>query len=353
MTISDNLRPILNKKARHLLGFFYIIVFGIQCSPQSDWVAFHGTTMGTTYSITIESKGTTTASAIQRGIDSVLTEINRQMSTYIPTSEISSFNALPPGDTLIISEEFAQVLDISRTVWELTGGAFDVTVYPLVKLWGFGPEADPAWHPPTGDRIEAVRSRIGFSNIWLSPNRELTKRLAGISLDLNAVAKGFGVDQVARYLEGAGISNYLVEIGGEVRCRGTNRQGKRWSVGIDRPAEGSVPGEALESVLQIKNRAVATSGDYRSFHKYKGQYYSHAIDPRNGFPTKSGVASATVVAPTCAFADALATAMMILGEEEGLRLAESLTDVEILLIQRIGNGEFRERMSSGMKRLLR
>lgn len=341
------------KKARLLLGFFYIVLVGTRCSTPPEWIELQGSTMGTTYSITIANKSARPPSGFQEGIDSVLTEINRQMSTYLSTSEISRFNGLEPGESLVISAAFAEVLKVSRRVWELTGGAFDVTVYPLVKLWGFGPEADSTWQPPTPEMIEAARSRVGFSNISLTPQRKLTKRQAGLSLDLNAVAKGFGVDQVALYLESKGVKNYLVEIGGEIRCRGTNHRGQPWSVGIDRPVKGSRPGDALESVLHISNRAVATSGDYRSFHKYQGRFFSHAIDPRNGYPAENGIASATVVAKTCAFADALATAMMILGEDEGIRRAESLKDVEVLLIRRTGNGELRERMSSGMERLLR
>jgi len=161
------------------------------------------------------------------------------------------------------------------------------------------------------------------------------------------------VDQVAQFLDTQGVVNYLVEIGGEIRCRGWNQQGKAWIIGIDRPVAGSAPGDALESVIHVSNEAVATSGDYRAFHYYQGKQYSHAINPRTGYPMENGVASATVVAPTCAFADALATALMIMGEEDGLQLVESLPDVEVLLVIRTDADEFRERLSSGMKALFR
>jgi len=308
--------------------------------------------MGTSYNITLKLSKLTEMDGLKSGIDSVLTAVNHQMSTYDPESEISHFNRMKSGDTLVISSGFAHVVKLSKHFWELTDGAFDVTVYPLIKLWGFGPESNAFWEPPSPAQVQETRSKIGLQFVELD-GQNLTKTRNNISMDLNAIAKGYGVDQVSRYLDLKNIKQYFVEIGGEVRCLGKDKFGEDWSIGIDRPTDGSLPGENLESVIQISKGSVATSGDYRAFHLYAGKRYSHAIDPHSGYPSESNVASATVVAENCASADALATALMILGEEPGIRLINAHPGLEALLIIRAGTDQFRVRTSTGMKELLR
>ncbi|RMF07691.1 MAG: FAD:protein FMN transferase, partial [Candidatus Neomarinimicrobiota bacterium] len=336
----------LTAKARLRLGFLLWIGLLAGCGRSPAGESWSGSTMGTTYHITIRPAAGKTLPRLQQGVDSVLAEINRQMSTWLPESEISRFNRLPAGTWMRLSPEFLAVIRLSFQVWNWTNHRFDLTVYPLVTLWGFGPEQETGWQPPAVTAIDSIRRRIGMEHLQIRGD-SLRKDVDGLELDVNAIAKGYGVDRVGRYLERQGIGNYLVEIGGEVRCRGHKPGGKPWSIGIDRPEWGSLPGERLASVLQLEDGAVATSGDYRAFHSVGDSVISHAIDPTTGRPAQDRVASATVVADSCALADALATSLMVMGAERGMRLIESLPGVEAYLLIRETPTGWRPVMSSG------
>ncbi len=332
------------KKLHFICTLFFILLFSCK---QSEPLLLQGKTMGTTYHIKIMDKIPTdlSASAVQLQIDSLLTDINRQMSTYIPSSEISQFNRAPAGKTFSVSADFMKVLRLALVINRQSGGAFDVTVGPLVDLWGFGKKGGRT-APPKESEINALLTKIGSASVSILNDSTITKTKAGLQLDFGAIAKGYGVDAVARLLKQTGFGNFMVEIGGEVKVCG-QKGDEKWRIGIDRPEAGLQPGEQLQGVLQIKDIAAATSGDYRNYFLNGDSLYSHEIDPRTGRPVQNGVASATVLAPSCMLADAMATAIMIMGAEKGLEWVETKPDVQALIIVHDGKN-FKEIQSSAM-----
>ncbi|MDP6610893.1 MAG: FAD:protein FMN transferase [Candidatus Marinimicrobia bacterium] len=308
--------------------------------------------MGTTYLIRIvpDSDLSIKGEMLKPGIDSILSVVDRQMSTYRLDSEISFFNKLRSGVSLIISEGFATVLNRAVYWGEKTQGALDVTVLPSVLLWRSGKrdrEYLDQWEPPTDYEVEVEMVKVGYGKINLNRSN-LIKSHNGQMIDLNAIAKGWGVDQLFEYIRIVGMKNFMVEIGGEVRTLGKNNKGKNWQIGIDRPMFGTMPGEDIHTVVSVSNQAMATSGNYRNFKEYYNVRYSHIIDPRTGRPTQSNIASVTVVAPNCMDADALATALNVMEVEEGLELVESLDRFEAFWIIKEGEGQFKSMASSGM-----
>jgi thiamine biosynthesis lipoprotein len=303
------------------------------CSPgpEQQVALLQGSTMGTGYSIQIPFPAeSVTAAALHREIEVTLERINGQMSTYLEDSELSRFNADRSTDWFPVSAELAGLVGEALQVSELTGGAFDPTVGPLVNLWGFGPHED-ARSVPTDREIEAAAKRVGFDKLSVREEPPaLKKSVAGLYLDLSAMAKGYGVDRIAGLLDAAGIGNYLVEIGGEVRGRGHNRHGRPWRIAVERP---DVRGRAVHRVLELRDGGMATSGDYRNFFERDGTRYSHTIDPETGRPVTHALASVTVLAPDAARADALATAFMVLGPDAGMALADSLSLSALFIVR--------------------
>ena len=282
---------------------------------------------------------------LQNGVDSVLKEINRQMSTYIPESEISIFNSSLAREPLKVSGQFLNVLNLARQVNGESGGAFDVTVGPAVDLWGFGIK-ERRDEPPSTEDVNRVKEYVGMDKIEISEST-IQKDHDKTELDFSAIAKGFGVDEVAGHLSAKGFENYFVEIGGEVMVKG--RKGNdTWRIGIDRPLIEQSVKRDFEAILEIKDVAVATSGDYRNYFIAGDSLYSHTIDPVTCRPIINGVASVTVIAPNCALADAMATAIMVMGEEKGLQWVESKPGVETMIIVRETDG-FRVTNSSGFR----
>ena len=334
------------KKAQLWLGFF--IVFGlVSCNNRSNIININGFTMGTTYSIKIieNDNNNLEAKSIKSKIDSTLQVINMQMSTYINNSEISIFNRRVDNNWQEISDNFYYVVKNANEISNLTNGAFDITVGPLMELWGFRTTNKELWNPPTNEEVLSVKNYIGFNNIEIQDNA-IRKLNPNLQIDLNAIAKGYGVDVVFELLQKLGFVDILVEIGGEVRCTGLNQDGKYWSIGIDKPIYDVMPGSDLQDFIFLKNSALATSGDYRNYFYYENKIYSHTINPISGYPVEGGPASVSVMASNCLIADALATALMVMGKE-GLSLIESLDNVEALLIQRISENEFKAIKSSG------
>ena len=321
-------------------GLLFMVLFVYSCDSVPLQYRFSGRTMGTTYSVAIISKTSVDVDQIQNGVDSVLAEVNRQMSTYIPESEISQFNCWESTDPFAVFGDFAFVVSRALDIHKLTDGAFDITVMPIVNLWGFFGARQDDWTPPPTKRLTAVLKNIGSDKLKVNGNF-LRKTHPKLQVDVNAIAKGFGVDKVFDYLSNRGFDRCLVEIGGEVRCSGKNQDGNVWQIGIDKPSYGSLPGRDLQSVISLENQAMATSGDYRNFVEWNGEIFSHAIDPQTGYPVEMNVASATVIAQTCLEADALATALMVMGEKAGIELIQSLDDVSCMLIIRAGDGKFR------------
>jgi thiamine biosynthesis lipoprotein len=271
------------------------------------------------------------------------------MSTWESGSDLVRFNHAPAGTWHALPVEFFSVLSYALELAASTGGAYDPTVAPLVDLWGFGP-GQQLHTIPAADAIEAARSRVGWQRIRVDAATRRVFQPGGVSIDLSSVAKGFGVDQVARHLDRAGVASYLVEVGGELRARGRRPDGHAWQVAIERPgaaARAVDRMEEVERVIALEDLATATSGDYRHHFTDAGRRYSHHIDPRTGWPVEHRIASVTTLAADAMHADSIGTAIMVLGEEAGMRYAVE-HDLAVLLILHDGAG-FAERMSPEMR----
>lgn len=296
--------------------------------------------MGTYYRVRVIAESGD-REAIRGLVEERLDAVDRAMSTYRDDSEISRFNRLAAGESLVFSEETWAVLELAWRVREESGAAFDPTVGPLVDAWGFGAPGRNAEPMPPGED-ELTRLRQGVGAIELSPeDRRILKLEARTALDLSAIAKGWAVDRVSEDLTNAGYTNHLVEIGGEVRTAGHSSAGDPWRIAIERPpAQSDTSGAersnetlppGLQQVLEFTNGALATSGDYRNYWERDGTRYSHTIDPRTGRPVEHAVASASVFHKSCALADAYATALMVLGPDDGLHWANQ-NDLAALLL---------------------
>ncbi len=306
-----------------------------------------GKTMGTTYLIKVVTPSQIQSAPLQAHIDELLEQLNQSMSTYLEDSEISRFNRwAETSRPFAVSEDFLKVMLAANEIYSLTQGAWDGTVNPLVNLWGFGRSGPIEKVPPRQEVVQALQ-KVGFHRIEVSPKGYLRKRNAQVTVNLASIAKGYGVDRVARLLNELGYTDYLVEIGGEVFAAGRRRDGKVWKVGINRP-EKSASATAVYKVLSLQDRAMATSGDYRNFVEIDGQFYSHIIDPRSGYPVSHGVVSATVVAPNCTLADGLATALMVMDDSQGAALLNLLEAVEGLIIVRRSDGSLEDHWSKGL-----
>ena len=300
--------------------------------------------MGTTFRIAAYGPEKRRLANVVYGAFDEAKRINNLISNYRDDSELSRLNQADTGAPIDLSPETMQVFAEALRIGELTGGAFDVTVGPLVNAWGFGPgERTPSLADTELDRLRAA---VGWGKIAVG-DTTVTKLADGVYCDLSAVAKGFGVDQAARALDAHGHQNYMVEIGGEVLARGVNGEGRAWRIGIEKPSEA---GQGLQGVIELDGMAMATSGDYRNFWEEDGVRYSHTIDPRTGRPVRHQLASVTVLEPTCMRADGFATALMALGEDEGYGLAERL-ELAALFQVRTPDGGFIERTTPAYDRL--
>jgi FAD:protein FMN transferase len=308
-----------------------------------------GETMGTTYTVTVHGTHADALTGLPLEIEARLRAINKSMSTWDPASEISRINEMPAGQRVTVSEDFHRVLSTALSLSEATNGAFDVTVGPLVNVWGFGPTARD--RPPDATALEEARHRTGYGKLDVN-GRNLSKREEGMYLDFSGIAKGYGVDALAEILRRRGIGNYLVEIGGEVTVGGRASGGEPWAIGIERPEENIARGAALRAVVHLTHGALATSGSYRRFKRRREEKSHHIIDPRTGLSTNSSLVSVTVFAPDCMTADGVATALMVMGAEAGLQWVEARPGVEALFLEATPEGSFTERLSSGFGRLM-
>jgi thiamine biosynthesis lipoprotein len=307
-----------------------------------------GRTMGTTYSIKVLTGYFGSVSGLQEKIDRRLDQINHSMSPYLKHSEISRFNRFQEvGVEFPISQDFLRVMQLAARIHALSEGAWDGTVNPLVDLWGFGRAGRPDQRPPP-EKIAARLGDIGFQKIEVKDSGALVKRQAAVSLDLSSIAKGYGVDQVAAEVRQAGFSDFLVEIGGEVYAAGRRPDGRSWRVGINLP-KTDARFDQVYKVVSLRDRAFATSGDYRNFFVENGVRYSHIIDPRSGYPVAQGVVSASILADNCTLADGLATAAMVMGAEKGLALIHRLEGVEGLIVSELPDGTLKDHVSKGMR----
>ncbi len=325
------------------LSFF----ISLNCEAKTEHL-IQGRTMGTIYRVKVVSSASVEISGLKKKIERRLGEINRSMSTYMAESEISQFNSLQQtGVKFKISKDFYQVMRVAQKVYQLSDGAWDGTVNPLVDLWGFGRKGVKT-EVPDQTEIERLRKSVGFHYIEITAPSYLIKNQPQITLDLSSIAKGYGVDAVAALLRDKGFENFLVEIGGEIVAAGLRKDGGPWRIGINRPQKNAAI-NSVYKVVNLQDRAFATSGDYRIFFEIDGVRYSHVIDPRTGFPVANGVVSVSILASDCTLADGLATAIMVMGPHKGLALINRLDGVEGLIVVEEPDGNLRDFNSKGFK----
>jgi FAD:protein FMN transferase len=308
----------INYQIKHIYTYLVAFLLFTSCSDTENLEVYSltGNTMGTTYTIKIvDSREKNTLSNIQLKIDSVLVEVNKQMSTYIKDSEISLFNSSQDTSWFKVSHDFVAVVEDAINIGQETGNIYDITIGPVVNLWGFGSKAVPQMIP-TKEEIEKAKQNTGIDKLSVDFKLvSLKKTIPDLYCDLSSIAKGFGVDKVSILLEEYGYNNFMVEIGGEVRTKGKNQK-DNWKIGISTPKS-----DGLQKVLSISNISVATSGDYLNYFEKNGLRYSHLIDPRNGKPITHNLASVTVISNDCRTADAYATAINVMGSELGYKFA--------------------------------
>lgn len=322
----------MQRRVYYLFLIALLLLSPAACQQAPPTVATHifGETMGTTWSVSMfPNPAGADNSLLKQQLQQRLDHINALMSTYDPASEISRFNNLNSTEWFPISEETALVIDLSLQISKLTDGAFDISVGSLVEIWGFG-ATQRGDAVPNEAQIREQLARVGYKNIQL--RREpaaIRKQIPGLRIDLSAIAKGYAVDAIAELLNQQGISNYIIEIGGELQVSGQHGDGTPWRIAIEEPLEGT---RKVGRIFPLTKTALATSGNYRNFYIVNGQRYAHTINPVSGKPISHKLASATVLDPSCARADALATALMVLGEEKGRRFCEKNRIAAYLLI---------------------
>lgn len=320
-----------------MVGLYLIVSYNIE-----KYIANSGFIQGTTYNIQYKY-----SKDIHVELDSILHDFDLSLSTYIPNSIISRFNQ---NDTSVVADKyFIRFFTVATEVSIKTEGAFDITVAPIVNAWGFGfAEIENV----DSLLIDSLLEFTGYEKVKLE-NGKIIKDNPSLMMDGNAIAQGQSVDVIAEFLEGRGIKNYLVDIGGEIRTKGQNPSKKDWRIGVDKPIENS--GELdrqLQAILKFSNRSLATSGNYRKFYEKDGIKYSHTINPKTGYPVKHNLLSATVVTNECIYADAYATAFMVIGLEKSIKFIESNPDIEAYLIYSDSIGNYVEYISKGIENLL-
>jgi thiamine biosynthesis lipoprotein len=313
--------------------------------PELTVLELHGEAMGTTWSIKLASAGLgpDLSRATSSTIVAKIGGIDGLMSTWSPTSQLSQFNAGQRTDPFRVASELLEVLEISREVSLRSGGAFDVTVGPLVQAWGFGSEGRRS--PPDAQTLSALRERVGYQKLTIdSPESSIAKQHPALEVDLSAVAKGYAVDELARSFEELGHEGFLIEIGGELRARGVHLDGRPWRVAIETPDS---PDRPVHRIVELRGLSMATSGDYRNYYEHEGRRVSHTIDPRTGRPIEHRLASVTVLHPEAAWADAWATALNVLGPVAGydLAVAQGLPAYLIVRSESGKPGEFEIRVT--------
>lgn len=300
------------------LFLFAAFVYHIAGGAGTALYEFRGETMGTTYHVRlVAALNAEQQKTIGEGIQQTLDDVDRRMSTYRPDSELMQWNARETEEPVALSAPLCEVFRCALQVSRETSGAFDVTVAPLVEAWGFDKRV--VMEPPSPSVIEQLRQCVGFDKLQLDENAcTLRKTNPKVTANLSAVAKGYAVDCVARMLENRGIHRYMVEVGGEVRTRGENAEGVPWRIAIETP---KVDKRSVFCVISLQDAAMATSGNYRNFVEFAGKRYAHILDPRTAQPIQADPESVSVVHTSCMWADAYATALTVLGAEEGYRFA--------------------------------
>ena len=334
---------------RNSLGLFFALFLLFSCQKQGGIISLYGKTMGTTYTVRYFptfKESFYTSDQVQIKIDSLLKEINQEMSTYIKSSEISKINQDTSEDWVSLSPRLFEVLMTAQNVHDFSKGAFDMTVGPLVNLWGFGPDGERK--VPDQKKLREVREKVGHNLLKLDALKNRIKKEKGVYVDLSAIAKGLGVDKVGNLLSQLGIKSYMVEIGGEIKVKG-DKNGKPWRLAIETPSKSD---RVINKIINVKDMAMATSGNYRNYFKSGNKFFSHTIDPRTGRPVKHQLASVTVFHPeSCMIADAYATALMVMGPEKGPKFAEKQGILAFFIYG--SKGAFEERSTAGLKQIFK
>ncbi|MCP4163810.1 MAG: FAD:protein FMN transferase [Deltaproteobacteria bacterium] len=313
------------KTYKYIVIAFFVLVLTGTCFGKV--IQITGRTMGTTYSIKAHVPLFRDVISIKKSVEKKLDEINASMSVFDRHSEISRFNRSNVFE-MEISDDFNSVLKLAKLLWKRTDGSLDITISPLIELWGFG--RNKAKKVPSKDEIAKALRTTGFNHIKLS-NSRIKKLKSGITLNLGSIAKGFGVDSISNLLKDLGIDDFFVEIGGEIYASGTKRKNVKWVIGINTPNKIASPTSYFRKV-ELMNKAIATSGDYRNYFQKGNKNYSHIINPKTGSTVSNHVVSASVIAKNCTLADGLATAVMVMGRVKGLALLKKLRDVEGLIV---------------------
>jgi len=334
---------------KKILPFVAIMLFTF-CSHKHpntkhfEYLKLAGYAQGTTYHITYENS---VNQNLGKQVDSILKAFDLSLSEYIPNSIISRINANDPTaktDTL-----FNTIFQKSKIVHDNTGGAFDITVGPLVDAWGFGPKGHKF---PRKGQIDTLLQYVGMEKVKIV-NNKVIKKFPQINIDVNAIAQGFSVDVVCHYFDSLGIKNYIVEIGGELRAKGKNAKDNNWRVGIDSPIDGnSHPGEDIQKILHITDKAMATSGNYRKYYEENGVKYAHHIDPHTGYPAKQTILSITLISNECAMSDGFATGCIVVGLKKTKEFLKKHPEFDAYIIYSDNKGQFCEFMTEGVKKMI-
>ena len=326
---------VMNKIALTACLIWVLAMMISSCAPdkagQQNYIQYTGKTMGTTYSVKLKSVG----EDLQPGINKALEDVNMALSTYIPESLISRYNQSGRLDIKIdaLAKHFDKNMNASLEIYEGSQGAFDPTVGPLINAWGFGWEGRQPM-PPSKEVVDSLLNLVGMSGlIYHTTGDSLHLKAAkpGMQLDFSAIAKGYGVDVVAELLEGQGVGDYFVEIGGEVRTKGMNPLGQEWIVGVSTPDEKSPP-TAFYTKVTLSGQSMATSGNYRNYYLVEGQKVWHTIDPVTGYPEQNPMLSASIVHDNCMEADAIATACLVMGAEKCIEFVKSKDAAAYLIV---------------------
>jgi len=327
-----------------LISVLLLLYFATHSAKRGEYIRLSGFAQGTSYHITYESK---TGENLQSAIDSLLADFDMSLSIYQPNSLISRINRNEQG--VKADRKFITVYNKSYEVYQKTDGAFDITVGPIVNILGFG-STDTLNVDST--MIDSLLQYVGMNKIRMQDDM-LIKEERETQLDVNAIAQGYSVDLVAAMLEERNIRNYMVEIGGEGRTKGRNSKNQIWRIGIDKPIEGNMyPGTELQAIIQLKNRSLATSGNYRKFYEKNGVKYVHTINPKTGYPVVSNLLSATVVANDCITADAYATALMVFGINKSIDFLHKNKFLDAYLIYSDEKGNFQIHTTDGLSKYI-
>ena len=332
---------------RNLFNLFIVLFLIVSCNSNEKkgvYCKINGFTQGTTYNITYLAPDTID---YQPEIDSILKDFDMSLSSYIENSVISRINK---NDSNVIADNyFNYVFRKSEEIYKESDGLFDVTVMPLVNVWGFGPGNKAVINKSL---IDSLLQFIGMDKVQLIDNK-IIKSDPRIQIDVNAIAQGYSVDVVADFFESLGFTDYMVEIGGEVKVKGKNPNGQLWRVGVDRPEYSNmIPGDQLQVIIKLTNRSLATSGNYRKFYEENGIKYGHTINPKTGYPAKDSLLSATILADDCISADAYATVCMVSGLEKSKELLEKHKELDGYLIYGDETGWYEVFYTEGMKSLI-